>query len=192
MTPWPPSDNFTLGPDYDPPDGWNKYLAKHAGGEWLKGNDPWVLSLDDKMWRLLQSVNREANAFQYQAEVVDDWDHILPGDCENITLFKRLVIWRDIRLPVRLERIMGALRPTLLMSPSISIGRPMGEAHMVLSVVTDQGTYILDNLVPMIMPWRAYPAQKWLWIWNGAAKWAAILNDADDGAGTVEDQPQGS
>jgi predicted transglutaminase-like cysteine proteinase len=61
------------------------------------------------------------------------------GDCEDFALTKRKQLI-DAGLPVR------ALRMAVVVTLS-------GEEHAVLTVATDRGDYVLDNLTNDILPW---------------------------------------
>jgi len=63
------------------------------------------------------------------------------GDCEDYVLEKR----RDLMLK-------GISLADLLITV---VRKPDGEGHAVLTVRTDQGDYILDNLSDEVKPWEA-------------------------------------
>ncbi|MEJ1967314.1 MAG: transglutaminase-like cysteine peptidase [Rhizomicrobium sp.] len=63
------------------------------------------------------------------------------GDCEDYALTKR----KDL---IALGLSESALRIAIVVTPR-------GNRHAVLTVVTDQGDYVLDNLVGAVLPWNA-------------------------------------
>jgi predicted transglutaminase-like cysteine proteinase len=104
--------------------------------------------LTPKIWRVLDRVNREVNAyiipvsnFDHWGTMVDHWDYPVDGkgDCKIYALYKRKLLMEA-----------GFPRQALLMT----IVRDLhGEGHAILTVKTDKGDYILDNLVNTVRPW---------------------------------------
>lgn len=118
---------------------WRSYLDRYPE----LSADMAALELSDETWATIASVNRTVNAERWVPEEGDDWDHRVPGDCENFSLLKRkLLAERGIPL--------GAMR--------VCVGqikrRGQTEGHAVLHVVTDRGDYALDNLTDEILPWE--------------------------------------
>ncbi len=170
--PWPKSTTMpVLGIQVPNPPKWDVYVSRYPE---IKDLDPKTRSAEkmtDELWRVLVRCNREVNAFVFQADVVDDWDHTLPGDCENIAFQKRL------RLSQKHDFHMGALRPALLAIPNITYSQAERH-HMVLLVFTDKGTYVMDNLVPFVMPWERYPVRRWIACWAPEGKWDLLYERA--------------
>lgn len=104
--------------------------------------------LTPRIWRVLDRVNREVNAYivpvsnlDHWGTMIDHWDYPVDGkgDCKIYALYKRKLLMEA-----------GFPRQALLMT----IVRDLhGEGHAVLTVRTDRGEYILDNLVNIIRPW---------------------------------------
>lgn len=100
------------------------------------------------VWDKLQAINVAVNAAikPMEDEIhygrVDYWT--IPkdgyGDCEDYALAKRKAL-ADAGISRRALRIAVAQLPS-------------GEAHAVLTVVTDRGDYVLDNRSNEILPWR--------------------------------------
>ena len=65
------------------------------------------------------------------------------GDCDDVMLAKRRALIRD-GWPV------GALLMTVVRQPD-------GEGHAILTVLTDRGDFILDNLDKAVELWSAVP-----------------------------------
>jgi predicted transglutaminase-like cysteine proteinase len=62
------------------------------------------------------------------------------GDCEDFALEKRRILMRR-----------GVSAANLLMTV---VRKPDGEGHAVLTVRTDKGDYVLDNLSNQVIPWE--------------------------------------
>lgn len=94
---------------------------------------------------LLEEVQSQVNAAiapQPERPGLDLWRaDAAAGDCEDYALTKRARL-RAAGLPA------GAVR---LATASL----PSGELHAVLTVETDRGTLVLDNLQPRVVPMRA-------------------------------------
>jgi predicted transglutaminase-like cysteine proteinase len=67
------------------------------------------------------------------------------GDCEDLVLLKRHKL-------IELGWPVGTLLVTVVL-------RPNGEGHAVLTVLTDRGDLVLDNLEPRILVWNDTPYQ---------------------------------
>jgi len=120
------------------------------------------------MWQTLQQVNTAYNAaIRPQADSVhygrvDYWT--IPtdgyGDCEDYALAKRKAL------------IAANLSPRAL---RIAVAQSrQGEPHAVLTVATDRGDYVLDNLTDAILPWREADL---VWIARqtpGQTQWALL------------------
>jgi predicted transglutaminase-like cysteine proteinase len=101
-------------------------------------------------WQVFDRINRQVNAFiepvsnfDHWGTTLDHWDYPIDGkgDCKIYALFKRKLL---------LEQ--GFPRQALLMT----IVRDLdGDAHAVLTVKTDRGEFVLDNLSNDIRPWSA-------------------------------------
>ena len=77
--------------------------------------------------------------------VVDRWDLPLDGygDCEDYVLMKRRLLIAE-GLPLQ------ALLVTIVKDEN-------GEGHAVLTVITDRGDFVLDNMHNSVKPWNALP-----------------------------------
>ncbi len=111
---------------------------------------PVDLHLTAKTLQMLDRVNTKVNAaiepvsnLDHWGTVLDHWDYPTDGkgDCKIYALWKR-----------KLLIDMGLPRQALLMT----IVRDLdGEGHTILTVKTDHGDLILDNMVPDIRSWDA-------------------------------------
>lgn len=136
-----------------PPVGWTQ-LCRDFANDPRKPCTKQILpavdvKLDQTAWREMvrinAAVNREIEPMTDIEHwgVIDRWDFADDGkgDCEDYVLVKR-------------ERLMkvGFPRQALL----VTVVRDLeGEGHAVLTVKTDKGDYILDNMNSVIKPWTA-------------------------------------
>ena len=113
----------------------------------IKMRDAGPLRLTSAVWQELVSVNVAVNAAVRPTNDADLYgkDEVWAypsgaGDCEDYVLEKR----RDLMLK-------GISLSDLLITV---VRKPDGEGHAVLTVRTDQGDYILDNLNDTVKPWE--------------------------------------
>jgi predicted transglutaminase-like cysteine proteinase len=114
----------------------------------IRLRDTAPLHVTDAMWHEIAMVNtlvntsvKPMNDFDiYGKDEVWAYPHGA-GDCEDYVLEKR----RDLMLK-------GISLTDLLITV---VRKPDGEGHAVLTVRTDQGDYILDNLNDAVKPWEA-------------------------------------
>jgi predicted transglutaminase-like cysteine proteinase len=101
-------------------------------------------------WKTLEQVNRAVNAgiepvsnWDHWGTMLDHWDYPVDGkgDCKIYALYKRKLL---------IER--GFPRQALLMT---IVRDREGQGHAVLTVRSDRGDFILDNLTDAILPWTA-------------------------------------
>lgn len=139
-----------------------------------------VVILDAKRWQDLEDVNSAVNSAIADGSDRDLYGRddvwTLPlagrGDCEDLALLKRKRL---------IER--GWPASTLLMT---IVTTPSGEGHAVLTVVTDQGDYVLDTRRSTVALWsqtgyefytrqaQSNP-QRWVWIETGTGSTVAGL-----------------
>jgi predicted transglutaminase-like cysteine proteinase len=106
--------------------------------------------LTEETWPRLDRINRDVNAaiepvsnFDHWGTMLDHWDYPVDGkgDCKIYALFKRKKLLDE-----------GFPRQALLMT----IVRDLeGQGHAILTVKTDRGEFVLDNLSNEIRPWNA-------------------------------------
>ena len=95
----------------------------------------------------LIKVNKEINAaVRYRADAGRDFWEVggREGDCEDIAIRKLAELVGSYGFP------RGALT---LSACKLDYGR----GHAVLLVHSDKGVYVMDNLTPRVLPWRALP-----------------------------------
>ena len=130
---------------------------------------PEIVQIDDSLWAKLQYTNQSINLAvtpksdnehygrgEYWAIVTDGF-----GDCEDYALTKRKQLI-DAGVPQRALRIA-------------IVNTPHGDRHAVLTVATDKGDYVLDNLRTEILPWAK---TGYAWVTrqsaNGTWDWVAL------------------
>lgn len=115
----------------------------------IKPRDAGPLALTDATWSELVEVNRLVNAAVkpmndfdiYGKDEVWAYPDKGVGDCEDYVLEKR-----------RRLAEQGISLSDLLITV---VRKPDGEGHAVLTVRTDNGDFILDNLSDTVKPWEA-------------------------------------
>jgi predicted transglutaminase-like cysteine proteinase len=130
------------------PFGWSDFCraATHKG-ECARRSHSRVVSLTQALFQQLKQVNTRVNE---KVKVVSDVAHYggsdvwaYPtdgkGDCEDFALEKRRELMR-----------LGWPQSSLLMTV---VHLRDGEVHAVLTAVTDQGDYVLDELSSAVLPW---------------------------------------
>ena len=114
----------------------------------IRFSDDSPLRLTDKLWDEVKGINTLVNS---TVKPMNDYDlygkdevWAYPkgaGDCEDYVLEKR----RDLmQLGISLSDLLITV-----------VRKPDGEGHAVLTVRTDEGDYILDNLTDTVKPWEA-------------------------------------
>jgi predicted transglutaminase-like cysteine proteinase len=108
------------------------------------------LKLTPGTWATLDRINRAVNGYivpesnlEHWGTMQDHWDYPVDGkgDCKIYALFKRKLLL-DAGFP----------RQALLMTVVYDLH---GEGHAILTVKTDKGDFVLDNLVDNIRSWDA-------------------------------------
>jgi predicted transglutaminase-like cysteine proteinase len=144
----PPSTPMSAGiPQHDPPPGFIGFCVRFADQCSSVASEPDTVTLDVKTWDLMNTVNASWN---YKIIPEHDEQHYgrvefwtIPsddyGDCKDYALAKRKEL-AEKGLP------MKALRVAIVVTRQ-------GERHAVLTLATDKGDYVLDNLTGEIRPW---------------------------------------
>ena len=143
----PVSSPLAVLKDARAPVGWTEFCRSYEEDCAVDALTPEVARLDAKTLRLLEKVNAQVNrAIQPVTDinhwgVVEKWDYAEDGkgDCEEYVLVKRKKLMEA-----------GVPRQALLITV---VRDKKGDGHAVLTVVTDQGDYILDNQEQAILPW---------------------------------------
>jgi predicted transglutaminase-like cysteine proteinase len=170
-----PSTSMLSGTETEAPSGYLAFCARQPAECAEPANAPNTVALNTGTWSALQQVNTAYNAaIQPQEDAVhygrvDYWT--IPtdgyGDCEDYALAKRKALIADNFSP-RALRIAVARSKT-------------GEPHAVLTVATDHGDYVLDNLTNAILPWSE---SRLVWIARqvpGRSAWARLDSSGNTG-----------
>jgi len=132
------------------PYGWVDFCNRHPEECGLGRLNPVDVHLTKQVWKTLNEINAFANAsiepisnLEHWGTTLDHWDYPVDGkgDCKIYALFKRKLL---------VER--GFPRQALLMTIVRDLN---GEGHAVLTVKTDRGDFVLDNLAEDVRPWNA-------------------------------------
>ena len=108
------------------------------------------VKLTVQTWALVDRINRQVNAaieplsnFDHWGTMLDHWDYPVDGkgDCKIYALYKRKLLLDE-----------GFPRQALLMTIVRDLNN---EGHAILTVKTDRGEFVLDNLSNEIRPWNA-------------------------------------
>ncbi|MBX3583162.1 MAG: transglutaminase-like cysteine peptidase [Rhizobiaceae bacterium] len=130
------------------PIGHYKFCQTNPGECSVKTRDPRPEKYSNALWRNIISVNTTVNkAIRPMTDeelygVEEYWTYPTKGagDCEEYVLAKQLEL-----------RNLGLAMSNLLITV---LRRPDGEGHAVLTVRTDNGDFILDNLNEKVVEWH--------------------------------------
>ena len=132
------------------PYGWVDFCGREPDECALGKLKPADISLTRKTLAALDEVNRRANStiqpvsnLDHWGTMLDHWDYPLDGrgDCKVYALYKRKLL---------IER--GFPRQALLMT---IVHDREGQGHAILTVKSDHGDFVLDNLSDEIRAWDA-------------------------------------
>ena len=143
----PQSTSITISGPTLTPYGCNRYEAE-CPTNILPAED---LELTSTNWSAIRRVNLIVNATIKPRSDMDHWNVLdrwdLPtdgyGDCEDYVLLKR-----------KLLLAQGLPRQALLVT---IVKDENGEGHAILTVKTDRGDFILDNMSDEVKPWAVLP-----------------------------------
>ncbi|MGL9622426.1 transglutaminase-like cysteine peptidase [Bradyrhizobium sp. U531] len=165
-----PKKSMPLKHQAEAPKGWLQFCADYPK-ECLSGQrESKVIVMTPTTWGDLRKVNRWVNETVEPLSDPRHWSKVeswnLPtdgyGDCEDYVLLKRKMLI-DAGWP----------RQALL----ITTARRDNDTHAVLTVVTDEGDFVLDNFTHEILPWHKtgflYFKRQWqtdenVWVWIDA------------------------
>lgn len=140
---------------------------------------PALVKLTSGTWSKLVAINEAVNKSIFPRTdedmfgVAEIWSYPkTEGDCEDYALLKQYMLQRA-----------GFPRSALLITV---VRQPNGDGHAVLTVRTDKGDYILDNLQDGVLDWdrteyRYLKRQSE----KNSGKWLAIGDDRDVLVGSV-------
>ncbi len=146
--PLPKASYAAVGGPIAIPYGWIDFCGRRPNECAVPQLTPLDVRLTRETWDILQRVNIDANStiepisnLEHWGTIIDHWDYPVDGkgDCKIYALWKR-----------KLLLDMGFPRQALLMT----IVRDLeGHGHAILTVKTDHGDFILDNLTDEIRAW---------------------------------------
>ena len=146
----PNSSYAAVGGQTSVPYGWVDFCGRRPEECSLGKLTPLDIRLTRATWRTLNRINRRVNAviepetnLAHWGTLLDHWDYPVDGkgDCKVYALYKRKLLIEA-----------GFPRQALLMTIVKDLE---GEGHAILTVKTDRGEFILDNLTDDIRPWNA-------------------------------------
>jgi predicted transglutaminase-like cysteine proteinase len=131
-----------------PPLGFVSYCAQNLETCRVKFQDARQVSMDTRHWAALNAVQQSVNAAirsvpdSQSTGSEEQWSlgEKGIGDCEDYALRKKQMLIRE-----------GFPQESLLLTTAVT---EKGEKHVVLTVVTDKGDYILDNRYAKPMAWN--------------------------------------
>ncbi|MGP8192538.1 MAG: transglutaminase-like cysteine peptidase [Methylovirgula sp.] len=140
----------TLGGPTSVPYGWLDFCHRQPQECNQPALAPLDINLKPETWRILNKVNRLVNQtitpvsnYDHWGTMLDHWDYPTDGkgDCKIYALYKRKLLM-DAGFP----------RQALLMT---IVRDQNGEGHTILTVKTNRGEFILDNMRQDILSWDA-------------------------------------
>ncbi|QDC01873.1 transglutaminase-like cysteine peptidase [Mesorhizobium sp. 8] len=163
------------------PIGHYEFCKANPGECSIRPGDLGPARMTTALWRQLGSVNAAVNAAVkpmsdleiYGKDEVWAYPDKGVGDCEDYVLEKRR----------RLNRLGMSLADLLI----TVVRKPDGEGHAVLTVRTDKGDYILDNLTDKVRAWdqTGYRYLKRQAI-NNTGRWVSIRDGQQVLVGSVQ------
>lgn len=164
----------------NPPIGHYEFCQINAAECEATGRDAGPHRLTEQTWRALLEVNYDINTKIMPLTdmeiygVEERWAYpISVGDCEDFALLKRKLL---------IDR--GFSPSDLLMTVVL---QPNGEGHAVLTVRTDRGDFVLDNMRNKVMLWSeteytylkrqsSTHAGRWVKLQDGRASFVGSVN----------------
>jgi len=133
------------------PYGWVDFCNRYAGECATRPMPALDVNFTSQSFKVIKRINAWVNAnIKAKADndhwnTVDRWDYPTDGygDCEDFVLLKRRLLMEE-----------GFPRQGLLVTV---VKDEHGDGHAVLTVKTNQGEFILDNLVEEVKPWSRVP-----------------------------------
>ncbi len=168
-----------VGSQTSQPIGHHDFCQKRPGECSVETIGTAMVTLTEPLWAELRRVNDHVN--ETIAPATDEemfgkpevWSYpTTEGDCEDYVLLKR-------RLLIRAGWPAGALLITV-------VRRPDGDGHAVLTVHTDRGDLVLDNLRTEILVWSE---TEYIYVKrqseHHSGRWVSIRDERGDYVGAV-------
>lgn len=141
----------SLGPDVSVPYGWLDFCRRYRGECDNDASAPRDIELTAKAYKEIQRINGWVNhsiapvSDSDHWSALDQWDYPTDrkGDCEDYALLKRRMLIEQ-----------GFPRQALLMTV---VKESNGDGHAVLTIKTNRGEFVLDNMSDAIKPWTMTP-----------------------------------
>jgi len=146
----PKSSFAAVGNSTSIPYGWVDFCGRRPEECNLGKLKPLDVRMSKAAWSQLNRINRSVNDaiepitnLAHWGTTLDHWDYPVDGkgDCKVYALYKRKLLIEA-----------GFPRQALLMTVVRDLE---GEGHAILTVKTDRGEFVLDNLTDDIRPWDA-------------------------------------
>ncbi|MDX8452034.1 transglutaminase-like cysteine peptidase [Mesorhizobium sp. VK9D] len=146
----PASGSATVGGSTSVPYGWLDFCHRRPKECKVPALPATSVKLTAQKLSILRRINQKANRsikpvsnYDHWGTMMDHWDYPVDGkgDCKIYALYKR-----------KLLQEAGFPRQALLMTVVRDLNN---EGHTVLTVKTDKGDLVLDNMVDEIRPWNA-------------------------------------
>lgn len=164
------------------PIGHYEFCKANAAECSIRPRDTGPVAMTSVTWKQINSINESVNRSIKPMNDFDIYgkdevwaypDKIGVGDCEDYVLLKR-----------RMLAAKGISLANLLITV---VRKPDGEGHAVLTVRTDKGDYILDNLSDSVKLWSATPYR---FLKRQASehtgRWVTIRGDSNTLVGSVK------
>jgi predicted transglutaminase-like cysteine proteinase len=140
-----------LGPETSVPFGWVDFCQRYRGECQDDDRAPRDIELNAAAFRKISRINAWVNktidplSDNDHWGKLDEWDYPADGkgDCEDYALLKRQMLIEE-----------GFPREALLLTV---VKEKNGDGHSVLTLRTDRGDYVLDNLTDQVKPWTRVP-----------------------------------
>ena len=144
------ASSATVGASTSVPYGWLDFCHRRPKECKVPALPATSVKLTAQNMGILRRINQKANRsikpvsnYDHWGTVMDHWDYPVDGkgDCKIYALYKR-----------KLLQEAGFPRQALLMTVVRDLHN---EGHTILTVKTDKGDLVLDNLVDEVRPWNA-------------------------------------
>jgi predicted transglutaminase-like cysteine proteinase len=141
----------SVGAETSVPFGWVDFCQRYRGECVGAELPPQSVELTAKSLKQIQKINTWVNKSITPVSdmdhwgVADQWDYPADGkgDCEDYVLLKRKMLMEE-----------GFPRQALLVTV---VKEKNGDGHGVLTIKTDHGEFVLDNLSDEVRPWTSAP-----------------------------------
>ncbi|MGX5801217.1 transglutaminase-like cysteine peptidase [Bradyrhizobium sp. Arg314] len=146
----PAAGSATVGGSTSVPYGWLDFCHRRPKECKVPALPATSVKLTAQNLSILKRINQKANRsikpvsnYDHWGTMMDHWDYPVDGkgDCKIYALYKR-----------KLLQEAGFPRQALLMTVVRDLNN---EGHTILTVKTDKGDLVLDNMVDEIRPWNA-------------------------------------